>query len=362
MAALQGRLDSLQAKLSIPGVSVAILWDDGRQWLGAAGLSDVGAATPVTPDSPFAFASISKTFTAAVVLELVDEGRLALDEPVAPLLPADKLDNRITVRMLLDHTSGLPDFFLNPKIDAALLAAPDAAWTPARALSYVAAKRPVPGTTWVYSNTNYLLLGELVKAVTGQPLAAEVRRRLLDPLALTATWYQGVEAPKGALSVGYRLVATSGGGFRPVRVAPASTVMPFRSVVTAAAGAGGLAGTALDAARWMRAFAGGAVLSPAMQAAMLADVSHTTALKATTPTGLGIQVSTLDGHRALGHSGRFIGFRSVVRYLPNAGLTIAVFTNQSAVDPKRIAEALLGVVAPSVPMTRPPMPLDRIPA
>ncbi len=353
---LQAHLDSLQRKYAIPGVSVAILWDDGRTWLGAAGLSDVAAKTPVTPDSGFAFASVSKTFTAAVVLQLVDEGRLSLDEPVASLLPAYRLDGRITVRMLLDHTSGLPDFFLNPAIDTALQGTPDATWTPARSWSYVRSKRPVPGTVWTYSNSNYLLLGELVTAVTGRTLATEVRQRLLDPLGLSATWYQVAEAPRAPLTVGYRLVGTSGGGLRPVRVAPASLVMPFRSVVTAAGGAGSIAGTALDAARWMRAFAGGDVLSPRMQAAMLADVATTSVLKAAIPYGLGIEATTLSGRRALGHSGRYLGFRNVVRYLPAAGVTIAVFTNQSAADPARIASSLLSVILLPVPPAAPVAP------
>jgi D-alanyl-D-alanine carboxypeptidase len=106
----------------------------------------------VTPDTAFALASISKTFTAAVVLRLVDEGRLGLDQRVAPLLPAYRLDRRITVRMLLDHRSGLPDFFANRKIDRALQSDPDAAWTPERTWAYVKAKRPVPGRIWDYSN------------------------------------------------------------------------------------------------------------------------------------------------------------------------------------------------------------------
>ncbi len=352
-ALLQGQLDSLQAKLSIPGVSVAILWNDGRTWLGVAGMANVEGKVPVTPGTAFALASISKTFTAAVVLELVEEGRLALDQRVAPLLPAYGLDARITVRMLLDHTSGLPDFFANPTIDKALQSAPNVAWTPARSYTFVAARRPVPGSVWTYSNTNYLVLGQLVTAVTGRPLAAEVRARLLDPLGLAATWYQVAEAPREAITTGYRLVAGSGGSLRAVRVSPAVTVMPFRSVVTASGGAGSIAATALDTARWMRAFAGGQVLSAGMQLAMLADVVRTAPLRPEILYGLGIQAATIDGRTALGHSGRFLGFRDVVRYLPVPGVTIAVLTNQSSVDPAVIASALLELVLPPLPTPSP---------
>jgi D-alanyl-D-alanine carboxypeptidase len=350
---LQATLDALRKKASIPGVSVAILWDDGTSWLGVSGRSDVAGKTPVTTDTAFSLASISKTLTAAVVLQLVDEGRLELSDPVAPWLPAYRLDKRITVRMLLDHTSGLPDFFLNRKIDRALQSAPNATWSPARTWKYVSKSRATPGRTWSYSNTNYLLLGELVEAVTGRPLATEVRTRLLDPLGLEGTWYQAVERPRATISVGYRLLAKSGGGVRAVRVAPASTVMPFRSVVTAAGGAGSVAATALDTARWMQAFARGEVMSPATYRAMLADAATTRALKARVPYGLGIQVVSIGGHAALGHSGRFLGFRGVVRYLPDDGVTIAVLTNQGVADPAKIVAALLKVVLPQ-PAVGPP--------
>ncbi|HYO43301.1 MAG TPA: serine hydrolase domain-containing protein, partial [Candidatus Limnocylindrales bacterium] len=336
-------------KLQIPGVSVAIVWDDGRRWLGASGLRDVGARDPMTTGTGFALASVSKTITAAVVLQLVEEGRLELDQRVAPLLPAFDMNAKITVRNLLDHTSGLPDYFLNVKIDKPLQADKDATWTAERTWQYVPDKRPRPGRFWIYSNSNYLLLGELVEAVTGRPLASEIRDRLLDPLGLETAWYQAVEEPRVNGTVAYRLVATSSGGVRAVPVAAKGPVMPFRSVVTAAAGAGSMAMTAADAARWIQAFGGGEVLGPALQAEMLADVARTAKLKSRLPYGLGIQALPIAGRYALGHSGRFLGFRNVVRYLPGEGVAIAVLTNQGVKDPTRIAEAMLRIVLPPLP-------------
>ena len=265
---------------------------------------------------------------------------------MAALLPAYGLDARITVRMLLDHTSGLPDFFLNPKINKPLLAKPDVAWTPERAWSYVLPKRPVPGTVWRYSNSNYLLLGELVEAVTGRTLAVEIRERLLDPLGLDTVWYQAAETPRAEGATGYRLVAKAGGGTRYAAVAPPSDILPFRSVVTAAGGAGSMASTPLDAARWMAAFAGGRVLPADLQAAMIADAAATSAMGARKAYGLGIEVVTLDSRPALGHSGRYLGFRNLVFYVPEARLSIAVLTNQGTYDPARIATSLLRIVAP----------------
>ncbi len=313
-------------------------------------MRDVAAGDPMTTGTGFALASISKTLTAAVVLQLVEEGRLSLDDRVAPLLPGFAMDARITVRMLLDHTSGLPDNFLNPKIDRPLQRDPDAAWTAEQAWAYVPAKRPKPGRFWIYSNANYLLLGQLVEKVTGRPLATEIRTRLLDPLGLETSWFQAVEEPRAKGTVGYRIVTAAGGGVRAVLVAPKSDVMPFRSVVTAAGGAGSMAMTAVDAARWMQAFAGGRVLGPETQALMLGDVARTAPLKPRIPYGLGIQAVPIAGRPALGHSGRFLGFRNVARYLPGEGVTIAVLTNQGTQDPAKIAEALLKIVLPPLPI------------
>ncbi len=341
--ALQRRLDAWRAKHFVPGVSVAMLWDDGRTWLGTSGDADIASGRAVTPETGFALASISKTFTAAVVLDLVDEGKLRLDERVAPLLPELGIDRRVTVRMLLDHTSDLNDFFFNPKIDHALQSNPDATWNAKRTWRYVPPGRIRPGKVWAYSNTNYLALGELVRAVDDRPLAKEIRARLLDPLGLEHAWYQAAEKPRTELSTGYRLVPGPTGGARAVPVAPASEVMPFRSVVTAAGGAGSIAATAEDTARWMQAFAGGRVLSPAMQTAMLGDVAYTRALHARIPYGLGIQQLSIAGRPALGHSGRYLGYRNVVRYLPADGVTIAVLTNQGVVDPAVVAAQLLKI-------------------
>ena len=343
---LQRTLDRVRAKLSIPGVSVAIIWDDGRTWVGASGMRSVATGDTMTPGTAFAYASVSKTFTAAVVMQLVQEGKLTLAQSVAPLLPQFKLDRRITVRMLLDHTSGLPDFFLGKGIDKALQGSPNASWTAAQSWAHVPKRHGVPGKAWSYSNTNYLLLGELVTAVTGHPLAAEIRTRLLDPLGLSSAYYQAVEAPKEAGTLAYVMSATSTGRWRIRPVAAPSSVIPFRSVVSAAGGAGSMAGSALDAARWIRAWAGGRVLNAQTQALVMADIARTVKLHALVPYGLGIQRVTLNGYTALGHSGRYLGIRNVVRYLPDAGITIAVLTNQSVYAPNRIATALLAVVLP----------------
>lgn len=346
---LQKAIDAFRKKTGIPGISVAIVWDDGRAWAGATGKANVADDTPMTTGTGFAFASVSKTLTAAVVLQLVDEGKVALDRPAAAYLPSWRLDKQITVRMLMDHRSSLPDFFANAKIDRALQRDKEATWTAERTWKYVPPYRPVPGTVYDYSNTNYLLLGELVERVTGNTLAHEVRTRLLDPLQLNTAWYQVAEKPRTPLSTGYRLTRNGSSVFvKPV--AGKADVMPFRSVVSAAGGAGSIAGTAMDAARWMQAYGSGQLVSKATFHEQLRDAKYTRAMRAIVTYGLGVQLITIEGQKTLGHSGRYLGYQNTVRYLRGPGISIAILTNQNTWDPAILMHRLVKIVAPVAPV------------
>jgi D-alanyl-D-alanine carboxypeptidase len=350
---LQATLDKARKTLAIPGVSATVLLPDGTTWTGVSGLADVAAKRPVTPDTAFAFASISKTLTSAVVLQLVDEGRLALTDSAAELVPAGlpiKLNRAITVGMLLDHTSGLPDYFLNPKIDPALRAAPTKEWTAGDALRFVGKPLAPPGRAFHYANTNYLLLGLIAEKVSGEPLDKLVRERLLTPLSLGSTWYQAEEKPRTALADGY-LVANAKA--RPVDLADGSGVAPFRSVITAAGGAGSIAGTSKDLATWANALYSGRVLGADGTRLLLGDFGRTTGYVAGVWYGLGVQSLPIDGHRTYGHSGRLLGFRGAVRDFVDDGFTIAVLTNQSRADPAVIVRALERVMLPPPPKPAP---------
>jgi D-alanyl-D-alanine carboxypeptidase len=339
---LQARLDRLRDKYDIPGISVTIIFPDGGIWIGTSGMADIGAEVPVTRDTAFAIASISKTFTAALVMALAEEGRLGLDDRVADHLPDLGLDQRISVRQLLDHTSGLHDYFFHPKIDRLLFARKSTAWDETDSLRYVGRPYFAPGRGWHYSNTNYLLLGLVAEAVGEAPIDALLRERFVEPLRLTRTWYQGAEEPRGPVAHGYR-IASAGGKATPVDLSDGSDVVPFTSVVTAAAGAGSVAATSTDVARWVRALYGGNVISTDAVREMIDGALVTGAYRPRVPYGLGVQLVDLDGHRALGHSGRFTGFRSVVRWLPDERVAIAVLTNQSRIDPAIIAKALVRI-------------------
>jgi len=340
--ALKKRLDGIREKYGIPGVSVTIIFPDGSQWVGTSGLADVTGKVPVTPDTAFAIASITKTYTAALILALVEDGRLRLDAPLSTYLPGLRVDTSVTVRQLLDHTSGLRDYFFHRDIDGVLLGERDRRWTELEALSYVGKPYFKPGRGWHYSNTNYLVLGLLAEWVGEAPLAEQLRTRFLEPLGLAGTFYQPAEAATGPVARGYRFRGAAPGA-APIDLTGDGEMAPFASVVTAAAGAGAVAATSGDVARWARALYAGRVLAPASVRAMVDDAARTARYRPGVPYGLGVQVMDVAAQRTLGHSGRLLGFRSVVRHLPDTGFTIAVMTNQSRTDPAIIVRALLRI-------------------
>ncbi len=203
-----------------------------------------------------------------------------------------------------------------------------------------------PGKGWHYSNTNYLLLGLIAEQVGPGSFASQVRQELLDPLGLRHTFVQVDERPRGPLSVGYYFNSPSAAA-RPIPLADkAGNIAPFTSVVTAAGSAGDLAATTADLAAWARALYGGRVLEPATLAAAVADARKTARFHPFVPYGLGVQVTKIGGHRALGHSGRLLGTRGELRYLPNDGVAIAVLANQNGVDLRPLTAGLLKIALP----------------
>ena len=353
-AALQARLNAIRVQYHVPGVSATIIWPDGRSWTGVNGWADVKLHVPVAPTTAFSVGSVSKTFLAALIVALADEGRLSLDDTLLRWLPTARVPADVTIRELLDHTSGLYDFFSNPAIDPALLGDRRRAWTPARALSYMRSPYCPAGTCWHYSNSNYVLLGQVVQRVTGKPVATELRRRFLDPLRLVRTFVQGAEAARGTVATSYEVLG-SGSSIRTVSQADGTAVSPFTSVVTAAGSAGAIAATSRDLAVWARRLYGGAVLRPDGLVAML-DVSRSVSAGSTLPYGLGVEEVSLGGRLTVGHNGRLIGAGATMRYLPGSGFSIAVVTNQDRVSPDVFAAALLAIAFPPPPPAPTPSP------
>lgn len=222
--ALQALLDRITARNAGHGGAVLSIRDPvcGPLWEGVSGMAH--DAIPMTPRSTFEAASIMKTFTATVVLQLAEEGRIALDAPVADHLPAELRTllaprhaaaiAQISWRQLLGHRSGLPDYWTDPPWVAPhtnaflrdFLAAPTRFWQPTEILGYVGQQDAVgaPGELYHYSDSNYVLLGLLIEHVTGKPLHQSVRERILSPLGLHDTYLSYRERPTRDALESYR--------------------------------------------------------------------------------------------------------------------------------------------------------------
>ncbi|MFF3013743.1 serine hydrolase domain-containing protein [Streptomyces sp. NPDC057939] len=278
---------------------------------GAAGVADRHAGTPMAPNLKFRTGSVTKTFTATVVLQLVAEHRLRLDDTVQSLLPDQvRTDNAlsgtpITVRQLLNHTSGLHDY-----IDGLLphFRRLDQYWPRDQLIGIGLAEPryfPTPGTRFRYSNTNYLLLDLIVERITDRDLRTNLERRVLAPLGLRDTSYPlARNVIDGAHVRGYADVSSL------LPNAPDATRFDVTAFSPSEAGASGaLVTTAADISRFYRALLQGRLLPPDLLHAMLTDTVPTTgAAPPAVAYGLGIHVYATACGPAYGHGGSALGY------------------------------------------------------
>ncbi|MDA8125349.1 MAG: serine hydrolase [Deltaproteobacteria bacterium] len=190
---LQDSLDTSVAAIGAPGATMTVIRPDGAKWVGVTGLADREKRTPMAPGLKFRIGSVSKTFVATVILKLVQEGSLSLDDTLESILPGLVANSSlITVRQLLNHTSGLFDYAQAQKpfnFLAELYLQPLKKWTPQELVAVANANDPYfpPGTQFHYSNTNYVLLAMIIEKKTKRTYAQEISSRILVPLGLRNT-------------------------------------------------------------------------------------------------------------------------------------------------------------------------------
>jgi D-alanyl-D-alanine carboxypeptidase len=265
--AIQRRLDRLVTRTGLPGVLASVRGRDGKVRTYTAGVGDLETGARVPRDGRVRIASNTKMFTATAVLQLVAEGRVRPDAPVARYLPGvvrgDGNDGRrITVRQLLQQTSGLPDYDgLVIEAGGSLGAVAHTYFEPHDLLDAALAERRHfrPGTRWEYSNTNYVVLGLLVQRVTGRPIGEELTRRIIEPLGLRDTYW-----PKAG---DQRIRGTHPHGYLAERPGDPWTDIT-RMDPSLGWAAGQLVSTPADLGRFMAALVGGELLPPAQLAAM----------------------------------------------------------------------------------------------
>ena len=343
--ALAARLSTALLRLRsvdhLPGVQAVVGYAGGWTWSGHAGFADLATRQPVSATTLFDVGSITKTFVAALTLQLAGQGVLGLSDPVSRWLPGFAGNPGATIRELLDHTSGIDDPFAHATLLDALGAHPRVAWTPARVLRYVGKPHFAPGRGWYYSNANYLLLGQIIQRATGQSVATLVRQRFLDPLGMSHTFLQGEEPITGSAAQGYD--APGNTTWALTDLSDGSPYLPFMSLATALGTAGAVVSTAGDLSRWAQALYGGRVLVPTALTQML-DFGLTRGLRPRWPYGLGVQEVTFHGQVSWGHSGLLSGYHAAMRYFPATGLTVVVLVNDDTTNPDALVAALFDAV------------------
>jgi D-alanyl-D-alanine carboxypeptidase len=296
--ALRLATDRTRTRFGINVLAIGVVADSTRSWTGVSGLAGDGQ-TPLDGSSPFAIASITKTYTASVVLQLVEEGRLSLDEEATSLMPDAGLPPGVTVRQLLSHTSGIADL-LAPMREA-MNADLQRTWTGAEVIARLGAPWFAPGADYAYSNSNFVILGMLVERITGHAFTDELAARLLSPLGLDAT---GVLATDSA----------------PPLMPP--------SWASAFGTSGDMYSSTGDLLTWAEALYGGFVLKPASLAAMLAFGED--------DYGLGAQRISVGEYQGYGHSGLLRGFTSLMVRLPAQRVTLVVLGTWQGFEPAAV--------------------------
>ncbi len=319
--------DAVQESLKTtgaPAASIAVVRDDKLVLAKAYGKARLETGAAAAADQRFAIGSVSKQFTAAAVLLLMEDGKLKLDDPVGKYVPGLTAGDRITIRNILSHTAGYRDYW--PQ---------DYVWddmrrpiTPQGILDRFA-RVPLdfqPGDQWQYSNTGFVLAGLIVEKVSGQPLDAFLHKRVFGPLGMTSVT-QVVDGPLPAADPG----GYTRYGLGPMRPAP-------KEGAGWLFGAGGLAMSASDLAKWDMARIDRKLLKPASWRLMETSVRLNNGRDAR--YGLGVS-ATSDGQlRLVQHGGAISGYLADNRVWPEAKAATVVFVNADSGDPGDIADSI----------------------
>ena len=296
-------LEKAKGILNSENISASLYISDRCYWEGAAGVTKQDPDVPVDSDMIFGFGSITKTFVAGIVLQLIEEKMLGLEDPLGKWLPQyPNIDANITVRQLLNHGSGLDGHFSDERFRSEVKANPGRVWLPEEMLKYVGPPSntgsfPPPK----YSNTNYILLGMIIEATTGNSLELELQNRITRPLQLDSTYLPRRD-------------------FYPERWADNTNLSNSRFSSVWAAGA--IASTSREIAKWSHALYSGNFLEDASMKSMLVTEPRRIG-RGTLPMGLGVWKFEIDSELAWGHGGRFYPFRSRAFYVPELGISIA---------------------------------------
>ena len=349
MSEVESRMETFRGVHDLPGLTCGFVLPDGRVGAVGVGVSNKASARPMQPHDRMFSGSIGKTYVSAVLLQLAEEGRVDLDDPISTWFGQDDWFDRlpnartITLRMLLNHTTGLPRYIFTPQLQAAVKAHPQRVWEPQELIAFVLDAEPLfaAGDGWAYSDTNYILVGMIIERVTGQTYYDELERRLLKPLRLRDTTPADRPKLRGLIS-GY----TSEGnifGLPPEVAIDGRYAMNPQLEWTG----GGLIETSADLARWAWLLYGHDVLSAETKRQLRSGIPMGDAPDR--QYGLGVMMrSSEELGDVLGHAGWIPGYVSMMACYPNSKVSVAVQVNSDIGVNAAALEELLDSIAASV--------------
>jgi D-alanyl-D-alanine carboxypeptidase len=312
----------------IPGMTLALAKKGAMLYVQGYGTSDLATQQPVQPGIIFEIGSITKQFTAALIMKLQEQGRLRVDDSIALYLPEYNFPSAITLRMMLTHTSGLADFTNFPQLgDWVRHGVSEATVLTAVSQSPLQFQ---PGTQYSYSNSNFFALGTIIEKLTGQPYAANLQQHIFQPLKMMNTYYS--LPPAGQSAIGY---TDNGSGLVPA-------VLWDRS---AAFAAGGLSSTVYDMVAWDDALIHGKVVSPASFKAM--TTSNGFQIPGGGSYGFGLALWTFNNRPVIWHNGQIGGFTAETAVFLDSGFTVVVLTNDQDADPDAVVLKIMNTVCNS---------------
>lgn len=333
-------VDAIEAKIKqtmqtshTPGLAVGIVISDHVVYAQGFGVADSATGKPMTPDTTIMLASVSKTFTSAAVMQMIEQGKIDLDAPITKYLPdfkmADEQYKQITIHQLLSHQSGMPDFFdLVPeywhtnKSDNS----PEALDTYVRNLQNAKLDNP-PGTTWSYSTNGFIVLGDMVAKVSGESYEAYIHDHIFKPLGMDHSSFLCTELDSNSLSSPYILDETKSKAVK-------ADFFPYNRAI---APGDGLCSNVTDMAKWMLlhlnhgTFNAAQILKPDSYNLLWKTEAKTNFASVLGPTaseyGLGWYLADLDGHRVVSHAGGTAGFHAAMLLAPNEHIGVVVLGN-----------------------------------
>lgn len=333
---LNDAINKTMDETSIPGAIVGIWGPDGN-FVQTFGVADQAGGEPMQTDFYHRIGSQTKTFTLTAVLQLADQGKLGLDDPISKFIDGVPEGDAITLRQLARMQSGLPNYSATSAFQQAFFADPFQNFTPQQLLDYAFAE-PMefpPGQGFLYCNTNTILLGLVVEKVSGQSLPDYIHEHITQPLGMSHTSFPTTNAFPKPHAQGY-------------------TTQDADNAVTTATdwnpswgwSAGAMISTLEDMHIWVPALATGKLLTPEMQAQRLQTVSPPG-----TPPGDGYGVGIFDIGGWIGHNGSLPGYQTVGVYLPEKQTTLVIFTNtdieyQGQEPSSLLAKAITEVITP----------------